>query len=527
MLERGSYDYSTGESNSYDASVTLGYSKIFNQKHQIYAGFDYSMLQRQSYSYSFRVVGFNDENLPSIGVGMRYPEGGKPSESDAISRAVGITGNVNYTYDNRYFADVSFRLDGSSQFGKNNRFAPFYSVGAGWNLHREDFLKNHAYISNFRLKASYGQTGSQAFDAYMAMRTFEYSLSERYANWGVAHLKGFGNEDLKWQITTQYNLGAEIGLFNNRVSAGLDIYEKRTSNLLSTLEIPHATGFANYTANIGEVSNTGFEASLGGTIIRRKDFSWSVNGKIAYNRDKIIRLSQDVMDQMDAYIQAMEDSLANNGRVPDMAQLFYIGHSQNSIYVVRSLGIDPSTGQEVFLDRRGNVVHEWSPSDQLYAGIAEPLFRGNISTRVSYKNFTFNLSFGYHWGGMAYNQTLIDRVELRRSHVAGQNLDRRVLTERWNQPGDIVSYKKIPSATESDIATRGTSRFVMKDQVFQLQSAGIEYRLAGNWVKKAGLQSARISANMSDLFYISSIKRERGLTYPFARRIGASITLMF
>jgi TonB-linked SusC/RagA family outer membrane protein len=517
MLERGIYDYKTGENSSYDANLTLGYTKKFNEKHQLYTGFNYSMLQRKSFMYGFRVVGFNDENLPSIGTAMRYPQSGKPAETDQFTRSVGFTGNVNYTYDNRYFADLALRADGSSQFGANNRFAPFYSLGAGWNLHREDFLKNHAVINSLRLKASYGQTGSQAFDAFLAMRTFEYSLTERYANWGIAYLRGFGNDELKWQVTTQYNIGSEISLFNNRLNAAIDIYEKRTSNLLSTIEVVHATGFSNYIANVGEVKNAGFEASLGGAIIRRTDFSWSMNGKIAHNRDEIVKLSKEVQRQTEEYLLEGKD----------VSNLFYVGRSQNSLYCVRSLGIDPSTGQEVFLDKNGNVVHVWAPSDKVYAGVAEPLFRGNISTRLVYKNFTFNLSFGYHWGGVAYNQTLINRVEMRRSEVAGQNLDRRVLTERWNKPGDIVSYKKIPTASEPDITTRATTRFVMKDQVFHLQAASIEYHFVGDWVRKAGFQNARLAMNTSDLFYISSIKRERGLEYPFARRIGATITLMF
>ena len=464
-------------------------------------------------------MGFNNDELNTIGSAMRYPIGEKASETESFTRSLGITSNINYMYDHRYYADVSFRVDGSSQFGANNRFAPFYSVGVGWNLHREAFLKDSKVINNLRLKASYGETGSQQFSAYQAMQLFEYYLSDRYGNWGAAKLRSFGNKDLKWQITTQANVGAEIGLFVNRLTAQFDYYVKKTTNLLSNIEIPRATGFGNYIANVGEVQNLGFEAALGGAILQdqARRILWTVNAKIAYNKDRITKLSEDIKRQTEEYLQ----------QDVDVSTLFYEGYSQNALYVVRSLGVDPSTGQEVFLDKNGNVVYEWAPSDKVYAGVQEPAYRGNISTMFRYKNLSFNLSLAYHWGGVVYNSTLLDRVELLRAYIPEQNVDRRVLTDRWSRPGDIATFKKIPTADETDIQTRATTRFVMDDKVFQLQTASVEYRLETDWLKKARIQTARISLNASDLFYISTVKRERGLDYPFARRVGASITLMF
>lgn len=519
VLERGSYTYGTGESNSYDASVTLGYSKVFNDKHQLYAGLDWSLLQRKSYYYTFKGIGYTNDELNSLGNAMFYPNNGKPIESDDFTRSVGFTGNVNYTYDNRYFADASLRLDGSSQFGSKKRFAPFWSIGLGWNIHHESFMDNSGAIDNLRLKASYGQTGSQQFSAYQAMRTFSYYTDNRYGNWGGAYLTSFGNEDLKWQVTDQANIGAEIGLWQNGITASTDFYIKKTSNLLSYLDIPYATGFGSYITNIGEVKNTGFEASLGGYLLRNsdRDILWTINGKIAYNKNEITKLSDEVKKQTLEYL----------AQDVDVSTLFYEGRSQNALYVVRSLGIDPSTGREVFLDKNGNTVYTWAPSDKVFIGNEEPAYRGNISSMFRYKNLSLNLSFAYHWGGVTYNSTLVNRVEILRSAIPGQNVDRRVLTDRWSQPGDVVEFKKIPTAGETDTKTRASSRFVMKDQVLQLQTASIEYRLDSEWLKRTGIQNARIGLNMSDLLYISSVKRERGTDYPFSRRVGASISLMF
>lgn len=518
VLERGRYTYSTGETNSFDASVTLGYTKTFNEKHQVYAGLDWSLLQRKTYTYTFEGIGYNNDKLNSIGNAMFYGNG-KPQESEEYTRSVGFTGNVNYTYDFRYFADASFRMDGSSQFGTDKRFAPFWSIGLGWNLHNEAFLREDETINTLRLKLSYGETGSQQFSAYQAMRTFKYYLDDRYGNWGGAYLMGLGNEDLKWQVTDQFNVGTEIAILNSRLTAAFDYYIKKTTNLISALEITRATGFDSYMTNIGGVKNTGFEGSLGGYLIRdtERDIAWTLNGKIAYNKNEITKLSEEIKRQTEEYLQ----------QDVDVSTLFYEGRSQNALYAVRSLGIDPSTGQEVFLDKNDQVVYEWKPSDKVYLGENTPLYRGNISTMFRYKNLTLNLSFAYHWGGVTYNSTLVSKVEMLRSAIPRQNVDRRVLTDRWGKPGDIAQYKKIPAAGKTDLQTRASSRFVMKDRVFQLQTASVEYRFEDDWLKKAGVSHARVGLNMSDLFYISSVKRERGINYPFSRRVGASLSLMF
>jgi hypothetical protein len=179
------------------------------------------------------------------------------------------------------------------------------------------------------------------------------------------------------------------------------------------------------------------------------------------------------------------------------------------------------------LDRNGNPVSVWRPSNKVFAGVAEPLFRGNISTLVRYKNFTLNLSFAYHWGGVIYNQTLINRVELGRDIIPGQNVDRRVLTDRWSQPGDVVSFRAIHGPVPGEVITRGTTRFVMNDRVFQMQTATLEYRLETDWIKRMRIQNARIGVNVADIFYLSSVRRERGLEFPFARRVGLNLSLMF
>lgn len=514
-FRRGLYRYGTGKSLSYNSNITVSYSKTFNEKHLLYAGMDYSLQNSQNTNYIFTVEGFTNENMDFLGSAMQYEENGVPYGVESTTRRIGVTGNLNYSFDSRYFADVSYRVDGSSQFGSQNRFAPFWSTGIGWNLHRENFLKNSRVVNNLRLKASFGVTGSQQFSAYQAMQTYQYYSDEKYLNRSGAYLLAVGNDQLKWQTTDQYNIGAEVGLYNGRISASFDYYYKETSDLLSYRDLPRSTGFNSYIDNIGSVMNKGFEATLNGYPVRNteKGIIWMLSTKLAYNKNKIDNLSDAIKEQTESY----------KAQDVDISTLFYEGYAQNSIWAVRSLGIDPSTGKELFFDRDGYITDVWYPSAKVYCGISEPLFRGNLTSMFRYREFTFNLSFGYYWGGQVYNQTLLNKVEVTLNTLGSSNVDRRVLEERWSKPGDVTFYKGFSSTQ-----TRATSRFVMDENVLELQSASLQYRYDKETkLKKYGLQSVLFTLSASDLFHFSTVKRERGANYPFARRVGLSVALNF
>lgn len=513
FFRKGSYDYSTGESTNLESRITMSYSRTFAEKHQLYAGLDWSLRQSKNYSYSFRGEGFSNEDYTFLGNARSYAQNGHPQGSEDVSRQVGFTGNINYTYDNRYYADFSYRVDGSSQFGSKNKFAPFWSAGIGWNIHRENFLQDHKVINNLRLRGSYGKTGSQQFQAYQALRTYQYYKDKRYMIWNGTSLMGLGNDHLKWQVTDQIDGGIEVGLWDNRISATFDIYQKKTSNLLSQMDLPLANGFRSFTDNVGEVTNNGFEAMVSGYVVRNteKNLVWMLTGKIAYTKNEITKLSNALKLQTEQYKK----------QNVEINTLLFEGYSKYAIFAVPSLGIDPSTGEELFLDADGNTTTKWNPSAKRYFGQTEPKFRGNISSFFSYKDLSLNLSFGFHWGGQQYNETLLNKVEVTTGFMQ-YNVDKRVWSERWQQAGDLKPYKRY-----GESATKASSRFVMDDNVFELQSASLQYRWHSNFVKKLSLESVNFNVNMSDVFYISSIKRERGTSYPFARRVELSVGLIF
>jgi TonB-linked SusC/RagA family outer membrane protein len=513
-FRKGSYTYNTGENMNVEANTTLSFSKTFADKHQLYAGLNASLNQKESFSFTFVGEGYASDKIRSFTNALQYAVGTKPSGDESITRSVGLTTNLNYTYANRYYADFSYRVDGSSQFGSENRFAPFWSVGLGWNVHNEGLLKGVNAITNLRLRGSYGNTGSQQFTAYQSLSMFRYSNDTRYIVWNGAALMGLGNDRLKWQNTHQLNVGLEIGLWDNRLSFSLDAYKKKTENLLSQMEIPRTHGFSSYEANVGAVQNVGYEGMVSGQIIRdsQQNLRWTLTAKFGYNRDKVTKLSQAMKDQVEAQKQLNVE----------INSLLYEGYSRNSIWAVPSLGIDPSTGEEIFLDQYGRPTTTWSSLAKQYYGDAEPRLRGNISTLLSWRDLSLNLSFAYHWGGKQYNSTLLQKVEVSSEQLI-YNVDKRIYTERWQKPGDVKGFKRYNGS-----ATKMTSRFVMKDNVFEFQSANLQYRWHPAFLREClGTEALNLSVNMSDIFYISSIKRERGIDYPFARRISCAFSFMF
>jgi TonB-linked SusC/RagA family outer membrane protein len=515
FFRKGMYTYGTGDTYNYNGSLTLAYNKVFNKKHSVYAGVNYELAETNGKSYSFTAEGFSSSDISFLGNALQYYKDGKPTGTKTLTRRLSLTGNVNYTYDNRYYVDLSYRVDGSSAFGSDKKYAPFWSAGIGWNLHREKFLENNKIISLLRLKASYGETGSMNVSATGAKTTYEYSTDNKYMVWNGATLLGLGNTDLTWQKTKETNFGLEFGLFNGRIRGTFDWYKKKTSNLLSYMDLPLSMGFSSYLANVGEVENKGFETSLNVYLIRdtHKNLFWTIGGQLTYNRNRITKLSDAIKAQNEAYLK--EDVEVSN--------LFYEGRPQNAIYAVQSLGIDPSTGNEMFMGRDGKVTDTWKASDKVYQGQSDPAFRGIANTMLQWKGFTLNLAFSYYWGGKRYNSTLLNRVEVTTTQISQKNVDERVLTQRWSKPGDIVFFKRI-----SDMVTRASSRFVMDDNVLELQSISLEYKWMNPWLQKwAHVQTLTFGMNMADLWHTGSIKMERGISYPYARNIQGYVKFLF
>ncbi|MNJ98282.1 TonB dependent receptor [compost metagenome] len=519
IFRKGSYSYGSGKALNYTGSLTTGYSDVFAEKHRISAAINLDISQTSSTTYTFDAEGFPDESIDLLSMALQYKQNGTPSGGESTARRVGAVANVSYALKDRYLADVTYRVDGASQFGANRRFAPFWSAGIGWNLHYEDFVKNNLpFVNRLKLRGSYGSTGSTQFSAYQALGTYSYIVKDRYKTWLGARQDALGNPDLEWQTTDKYNAGLELEVFKSRLTLEGNVYLEKTSNLLSSLELPYSNGFASYNENIGQLQQKGFELSATVWLIpySGKKFAWSVTGNIAHNEDKIVKLSEAMKAANAKLLLAMKDGLSTSPN-----KIIQEGASQNTIYAVRSLGIDPSTGKELFLDNNGEATYFWRPEYRVAVGVDQPKYRGNFSTLVRYGSFSMNASFGFRFGGKLYNQTLIDKIENADRLV---NVDARVYYDRWKQPGDKTFFRGINETT----AVNASTRFVQDETTFTCQNVNLSYDVLNKKIlKRLGMRSLSITGNTGELFYISTVPQERGTAYPFTRQFSMSLYASF
>jgi len=513
-LKRGDYRYGVGNGFGYDGSLTLQYDRRMG-RHTIFTGLDYNIRYDNRYNYTFLAQGFNHPNFDFIGMATQYPENGAPQATESLVKAVGFTGMVNYVYNDRYFTDFMARFDGSSQFGSNRRFAPFWSFGIGWNLHEEHFLKGSPYVSLLRLRGSIGATGSQTFAPYQALSTYRYYTDSNYFAWNGAYMMGIGNPDLKWQTNFKNNVGLDGEFFGRFFRLSADYYVETTRDMVSSIELPPSNGFPDYVTNIGRMRNRGLEVRSTVFFMNDARRTWSLTGAIVRNENTIIQISE----ALRAAQQNIRTDNENYG-----ARIYEENYSSNTIWAVRSLGIDPSNGRELYLGADGQPTYAWRGTDVVAVGTAEPKYFGNFSTFFRFRDFSLNMAFGYRFGGQQYNQTLVQRIE---SSNYQYNVDARVYDSRWQNPGDHVGFKGILITAP----TYKTSRFVQDENSLQLQNVNLQYNLrtkaALARMGLRGLQALSFAANWADVFHTSTIRRERGLSYPFARHLSFNISATF
>ncbi|MDR2815319.1 MAG: SusC/RagA family TonB-linked outer membrane protein [Proteiniphilum sp.] len=511
---KGRYIYGTGNSFGYEGQVTLNYSKLFDYVHQVFVGGGWTINETKAESYSVTGEGITLLNMDFLGMTSKYLKDGRPSGSESIRRSSNFILNGNYTYNRRYFVDINGAYEGSSQFGTNKRYAPFWSTGVGWNLNNEKFLQNNKIVNTARLRLSYGVTGSQQFSPYLALLTYQGFGGKNYQNWFGSYIMALGNEDLGWQQTNQYNLGTEWELFDNRIRLNVDVYRKMTDNLLATIDIPTAGGFEGYTANIGKVENKGIELSFNAFILqdRKQKLNWSVGGTLIHNTNIIKEISNS--------LETLNDELLGQSSI-NPSFLYKEGESLSTIFAVRSKGIDPSNGKEIFIKADGSETYIWDAKDKVACGVSEPKISGSLNTTLRYKGIYLSAYFTYRTGGQIYNSTLASKVE---NVYPYDNLDRRALYERWKQPGDIALYKGVNDLS----TTNSTTRFVMDENSFRFQTISLGYDFPVEWTKKhLSIPYLSVRGYMEDLLYLSTIKRERGLDYPFSRKFSVSLTFRF
>lgn len=507
-----------------DMNATLSYNKALGH-HMLNALAGVNMQERTSKGEASIYLGFPSGALSSPEYAKEIYEKGTFTES--TRRLVGFLLSLNYSYKDIYLFDGSVRFDGSSVFGSDKRFAPFWSAGVGVNIHKYGFMKNLEFINQLKIRGSFGQTGKANFPAYAARSSYEISTENWYKTGISAKLKGLGNANLTWETTNTFDIGAEISLFKDRFYIKGAYYNKRTIDLINDVTVPTSTGFRSYRDNIGEVSNKGCEFDLRIVALNKQDLQLIFNANLAHNKNRIEKISESLRAYNERVQKQFEEQLAWND--PDRALQsqpflqYEEGGSLNSIWGVRSMGINPADGQEVFVGRNGELTRAWSASDQVVLGTTEPKVQGAFGFNLVWKQWSLYTSFMYEAGGQQYNQTLVDKVE--NVNIYTGNVDRRVLTERWTKPGDKARFKSLVTGRKTVEQTKPTSRFVEDYNMLQWNSMELGYDFSRNVLNKMHLNMLRLTLGLTDILHVSSVKQERGTSYPFARTVTFSLKL--
>ena len=515
LTKKGSMTENLGRGLSFLGKLMVSYNRTFFEKLYVTSMAGSSLESTTADNSSYTSLGFYSDVLGHPNFALGYGGSARPSGSESLATAAGFFFNGNAIYDNRYSVDVVYRYEGSSKFGKNQRFAPFWSLGTAWNIHNEKFFEGNKNIQLLKLRASIGYLGNISFDPYQALTTYTYNNRINYIVGAGSVPLAIGNPELKWERTLSKNVGLDLTLFKNRWDLTFDAYQKTTDNLLLDVSLAPSIGAVTARQNVGEVENNGIEFQTRVVPIQTKDLQWSLSLNYSYNRNKVKKVSDALKALNQKNLGA--DSL-NRGTTP--LPLYEEGESLTALKVVPSAGIDPATGKEIFIKRDGTYTFTYDPNDRRVFGDTSPWAYGSLTSYLMYKGFSLNANFGYSLGATVYNATLASRVEGTKKE---QNADRRVLESRWKQAGDVTRYRDIAS-TESPYQT---SRFIQKEYYFTLRSLSLAYETEATWVKKLHMRRARVELLANDLFYLSTVKRERGLDYPFARSVEMSLRLSF
>ena len=515
LTRKGSYYKSTGNMSSWSSNMGLNYNIVL-KKHLFSLFGNWTVSEDRNNYVNLSAVGYPDPHMDDFIFGNKMETNMSNIGNENISRSIGLIGQFSYSYDNRYSVDFNMSGEASSRYAKHE-LVPFWSVGGRWNAHNEKWLQG--YLSNLVFRASYGITGEQNFSPSDAIEYYSFSETMRpYGSFPVlgALLSGLNNADLGWAKTHNTSLSVDFGFWKNRVNVTFNYYDNITKELLTNYDLAPSTGYPTMVMNAGELQNRGFDATLNVIAVQnlRKQFFWTISANANHNKNKIRKLSD--------YLKKVNEEQMKSAEAP--LPQYREGESTTTLYVVRSLGVDPVTGKEVYLKRDGTKTFVWNANDKVPVGDTNPTISGTVSTSINWKDLSCSLGFTYKYGGIVYNQTLVDKIE---NQNVAYNLDNRAGEGRWEEPGDVTSYVGF-SPTGAN--TPASTRFIMDDNEIRFATLNVGYRFSGDDFKAlryAKIDVLALNFTTNDIARISPIKMERGLDYPFARSYTLSMSIMF
>ena len=513
--EKGLFTQSVRKDLSYEGDAAVTFGKLIADKHMVNAvgGFNFSNTKYQDFGYSAN--GFTDDQFAAPSFANNYPEGDSPDYSETVKRAVSFYLNGGYAYDDRYLLDVNYRLDGASMFGTGNKFRNTWSVGIGWNIHNEDFLTDKtSFFQMLKIRGSVGNPGNQNFSAYQAFTTYRFNgwMTNVFGT-GVI-VNDLGNTDLAWQETINYDIGTDITFWDDRLNITFDYFWKDTDPLLAIISTRGSMGVSSVAMNAGSQKTQGWEATFKISPIYRphEGINWNISVNATSSRSRYA----DIGNSFSQLNDEGRSSLVGTTR-------YYDGGSPTAIWAVRSAGIDPATGQELFIKKDGSYSFTYDVNDEVVVGDTQPKLEGVLGTTLYFKGLYIGCYFRYQIGGQIFNTSLFQKVENIGTEDVYNNQDRRALYDRWSTANREAYFKGISLVQTTD----KSSRFVMDDNTFTGESINIGYEFPDRMIRKLKLSALSLQLSMNDIFRASSVRVERGIDYPFARSVSLSLGITF
>lgn len=464
-------------------SKTDNGSTNFNYVWSNTAQYDYTLATRHSFralvgteftKNQFKSYTFSSKGYPSPNVNTQDNASTPVSTSTFKSdwALYSLFARLNYNLDNKYTVEGSVRRDGSSRFGVNNRYGTFWAVGLGWNLTNEAFLSNTDLVSLLRLRAAVGTAGNFNIPNYQSLGLYSYGS---YGFNSAATPSQLANPDLTWERSTSYNLGADYGLFKNRLRGTIDVYSRDTKDLLLDVPLSKTTGFSTLQQNVGSMNNRGVEISAVYDIVRNKSVTWDVSGNVTLNRNRIT-------------------ALYNDSNIPNGVTRYAVGQPVDVFFLNRWAGVNPANGDAQYLKANGEVTNAFSSGDAVLLDnkSPDPRYFGSVSSSVSYKGFNLSAQLYYQGGNYILNyiwSALNSDGANRSSQQATDALN------FWKAPGDMV-----PNPKPTNVS-RTSDRFLQKGDFIRLRNVTLSYNLPKTLIKRLKMQSLEVFVQGQNLFY--------------------------
>ena len=475
-ISSSKYNYRT---TNYVLTNTLSWIKSFKELHHVTL-----MGGQEIQKETLSVLGASATGYPVTSL-KELAVASTPTTATSYSLASTLASffvNAEYDYANKYYGSASFRYDGSSRFGENNRWAPFWSVGAKYRITEEPFMNTTKdWLNDLTFRITYGTVGNQDIDQYASQGLYDYGYS--YNSQPGAVLSQKENEDLKWETVAKFDFGVNIALFD-RLSLELDYYNQRTKDMIFEVPTSYTTGLSYVTQNCGEMENKGFEAMLNATLIKTKDFTWTASASYTYNRNKIL-------------------SLATDDPITTTYSIQKAGYAINSYYLVEYAGVDPDTGEALFYTNGKGSETSTDPNDcnQVILGQMAPKYYGAFSTSLQYKNFDFSASVNYSGGNKVYNRGF--EFDMMCGDYELGPVSTYVYEHCWKQPGDITDVPQFIAGGQSAAASR-SSRFLMDADYIRMKNITVGYTFPQSLLDPLKINNLRIYASVDNLFTITA-----------------------